>query len=471
MLRGIRRVGSRVRRLRRAHAPGWLRPDAIVLLVALLVLGGGAAAGLAASGVIESGSAPMPSSHPTPPSPAAEVHSNLIAHRVERLRGLRFRQVPPVRVLGRTRFSMAIRDIGLSEQKRASDGRSSKHVRRESEAAQRLLKLAAVVPSDYDFGTSQPAPGLEVAGVYDPAHKRVLIPRQLVESGGDQADGYVAHELTHALDDQHFGIELPRDANPYAEATGAYEALEEGDASYVQLLYARRYGGSTLSARQQIQQQAAGLAVPLTSPLTKAALFPYVGGANFVSALHRRGGWGLVNRAWRSRRPQTSQQILHPADYLAGLLPLPVSLPPTEDAGSDWTPVGAGTAGEEDTQVLLGVGLRQSASARVADGWGGGRFEVWKRRGSPECIAACRPDSAAVIAWRWRTRRSAVLFAGAMHDYATLGFLAKPAGPLTWRVDDGYLAAAPLLHSSAIAFAPTAPLAGTLARRAALAAG
>jgi hypothetical protein len=78
------------------------------------------------------------------------------------------------------------------------------------------------------------------------------------------------------------------------------------------------------------------------------------------------------------------------------------------------------------------------------------------------CWAAARPRG---------TKRSATLFAGAMRDYATLGFLAKPAGPLTWRLDDGYLAAAPLLHSSAVAFAPTATLAGTLARRAALAAG
>jgi hypothetical protein len=471
MLRGIRRVGSGVRRLRRAHTPQWLRPDALGLLIALLVVGGGAAAGLAASGVIESESAPTGSSHPTPPSPAAELHPKVVAHRVERLRGLRFERIPQVRVLGKTRFSMAIRDIGLREQKRASRAASSRHVRRESEAAQRLLKLAAVVPPDFDFGSGQQAPGLEIAGVYDPGRKRVLIPRQLAAAGPDQADGYVAHELTHALDDQHFGIELPAGANPYAEATGAFEALGEGDASYVQLLYARRYGGSTLSARQQIRQQAAGLAVPLTPPLTKAALFPYIGGANFVAALHQRGGWALVDRAWRSRHPQTSQQILHPGDYLAGLRPLPVSLPAAKDAGSDWKPVGAGSVGEEDTQVLLGVGLRQSAAARVADGWGGGRFEVWGRRGAPACIGACRPDSAAVISWRWRTKRSATLFAGAMHDYATLGFLAKPAGPLTWRLEDGYLAATPLLHSSAIAFAPTATLARTLSRRAALRAG
>src|SRR3954447_7117303 len=136
MLRGIRRGG--VRRLRRAHAPEWLRPDALGLLIALLVVGGGAGAGLTASGAIESESAPTGSSHPTPPSPAAELHPKVVAHRVERLRGLRFERIPQVRVLGKTRFSMAIRDIGHREQKRASRATTSSHVRRESEAAQRL---------------------------------------------------------------------------------------------------------------------------------------------------------------------------------------------------------------------------------------------------------------------------------------------------------------------------------------------
>jgi hypothetical protein len=55
-----------------------------------------------------------------------------------------------------------------------------------------------------------------------------------------------------------------------------------------------------------------------------------------------------------------------------------------------------------------------------------------------------------------------------MHDYATLGFLGKPAGPLTWRVEDGYMAAAPLLRTSAVAFAPAAQQARGLARDAAL---
>jgi hypothetical protein len=362
---------------------------------------------------------------------------------------------------------MAIRDIGLQEQKRAAHHKPPKHVRREGQAAHYLLKLAAVVPPEFEFGSTQQQLGLEVLGVYDPARKRILIPRELVRLGPDQAQVYLAHELTHALDDQHFGIELPTNANPYAESTAALQALGEGEASYVQLLYARRFGSSAVGARQQIRQEAAGLAAPLTPPLTQAALFPYVDGANFVASLHRRGGWKFVDRAWRTHPPQTSQQILHPDDYFARERPAPVPAPAADALGSDWRSVASGSVSEEDTRVLMTVGLRETVSARIAAGWDGARFEVWRRRGAPRCVAACREDTAGVVAWRWQSPQAAALFAGGLHDYALLGFLAKPAGPLTWRVDDGYMSALPLTSSSAIAFAPDPSQARQLAKIAA----
>ena len=467
MLRGIRRVGSPVRRLRRLRVPAWLRPDAFGLLVVVLVLGGAATGGLAAAGAIDSKSAPNPGSHPTPPSDAAQLKPRLVAHRVERLRGLEFRRVPPVQVLGPTRFQMALRNIGRRQQEEGAQHRQSKHMRREGQAGQYMLKLAAVVPPDFEFGQADQELGLEVLGLYDPVRKRVLMPRQLVQNGADVAQGYLAHELTHALDDQRFSIER-RNINPYADSTAAFKALEEGDASYVQSLYARRFGGSTLNARGQLRQQAAALSVPLTAPLTQEALFPYVNGANFVAALHQRGGWKTVDRAWGNRPPQTTQQILHPADYFARAMPVPVPVPPGNALGSDWRSVAAGSVTEEDTRVLLTVGLREAVSARIADGWHGARFEVWRRRNAPACIGACRQDAAGVLVWRWRSSKSAALFAGGLHDYALLGFLAKPGGPLTWKVDDGYMSALPLRHASAIAFAPDAAQARQLAKTAAL---
>jgi hypothetical protein len=468
MLRDIRGVGSGVRRLRGARAPSWLRPDAVGLLVAVLVLGGGTAAGLAAAGVIESEPAPNPGSHPTPPPPTADLHPRLVAQRVERLRGLEFKHVPPVRVLAKRRFEMAIRDIGQREKEQAAHRGQAKHFRREGQAGQYFLKLAAVVPPEFEFENAQQELGLEVLGLYDSGSQRILLPQELVAQGPDVAQGYLAHELTHALDDQHFGVDLPEDADPYADSTAAFEALGEGDASYVQLLYGRRYGPSTLNARQQIRREAAGLAVPLTPPLVQESLFPYVDGAKFVAALHERGGSDLVDLAWQDSPPQTTQQVLHPADYFAGVVPGPVSAPPPNALGPGWRSVASGSVTEEDTRVLMTVGLREAVSKRIADGWDGARFEVWRRRGAPACVAACREDTAGVVVWRWQSPKAAALFAGGLHDYALLGFLAERAGPLLWKVDDGYMAALPLARSSAIAFAPDPKQARELAKTAAL---
>jgi hypothetical protein len=146
--------------------------------------------------------------------------------------------------------------------------------------------------------------------------------------------------------------------------------------------------------------------------LQAQVLFAYVGGEQFVSELLRRGGWGLVDTAYEVRPPASTEQVLHPDAYFDADEPQPVRLPRLPG----WERALTGTWGELQTRELLG------GPSRAAAGWGGDRYELW-RRGD---------DAALVMRWRWDTPRDEAEFAerlrGVMGDR---GVIAQRDGLVT----------------------------------------
>src|ERR1035438_5397005 len=60
-------------------------------------------------------------------------------------------------------------------------------------------------------------------------------------------------------------------------------------------------------------------------------LFPYVDGFRLVASVYRAGGFPLVNRMF-ARPPISTEQVLWPAAYIAGELPIRIE-PPAVDRG------------------------------------------------------------------------------------------------------------------------------------------
>ena len=140
-----------------------------------------------------------------------------------------------------------------------------------------------------------------MAGYYDDEKKQMT----LVEGSGEGTEGEItlAHELTHALEDQHFGLELAEGA--LDDETTAHAALVEGTATVAMLDYTARYLTGGVVDRDQIlaQLQATDLFESdsgLPPYLQHSLLFPYSAGARFVDAI---GTWGPANRALRGRGP------------------------------------------------------------------------------------------------------------------------------------------------------------------------
>jgi len=190
----------------------------------------------------------------------------------------------------------------------------------------------------------------------------------------------LSHELTHALQDQHYNLLSLDERARTLDAHLAVLSLIEGDATLSMSFYA--VGNLSQHDVDEMISRAAQfkpdqlLNVP--PAITRMTLFPYEAGLRFVQTLYgQTRDWRLVNTAY-GVPPLSTEQILHVEKYLTEPdVPLPVALPALDDVmGGSWKEVTRGVLGE----FLMGLHLepelsRAEASQSVA-GWGGDSYSL-----------------------------------------------------------------------------------------------
>jgi hypothetical protein len=427
----------------------------LVLLGLVVVL---AAAGmlLGAGG----GDASRGASHGTAGISAARVA--LVERRVERLRGLRFLHRVPVHVI----TAQEARRYGVAE-----EARSAQPVRERGEVE--VEKLLGLLAPDVDLAKVKSAIyGEQVAGFYDTRRKQLMLVRG---AGVDEVT--LAHELTHALEDQHF--QLDRLAGRSQErlsddATEAYTALVEGTATEVMVRYMLRYPKSAPSLGDALGSLGASASsTPLPPYVMRSLLFPYLRGQAFAAALrHGTSSWALVNVALRYRPPISSAEVIDPDRWVRVQRPAPVRLGGAGAVrGDGWQRAAGSTFGQFETTQLLYASSGAAAAERLAAGWDGGRYELWRRDGwasrsrTGACAAPCRSRDALVLAWRLARPRAASALAGGLQTWLRKGLHARTARRGGWRLQGGTAAALRVRGRDVrVALAPTARLAAALAQ-------
>ena len=228
----------------------------------------------------------------------------------------------------------------------------------------------------------------QVAGFYDPHGKEMV----LVEGGDDLGiwnsaaqfmiqrdvvgEMLLAHELTHALQDQNFDLESSLDkVKDDDDRTLALKSVAEGDATIAGFAYAvGRMDDSTADALannlKQLPQALAAEAPNTPEGLSVPLLFQYSDGVRFVAEAYRRGGWTAVDALYRNP-PQSSHQILHPALYFDSRAPTPrIELAGYDRIMSGWKKVDDDTYGELLLRVILERNLgKQSNEVGLASRW------------------------------------------------------------------------------------------------------
>jgi hypothetical protein len=263
-------------------------------------------------------------------------------------------------------------------------------------AAKRSAEAFGLIPKNFDLDSFMVDLLTEqIAGLYDPKAGEFYIADWIPLEDQRMV---MAHELTHALQDQHFKIaEWVKAARPDDDAELAREAVLEGSAMAAMLDYALREKGLTLKDLPEIDPSflvgdlSSTPALKKAPPFLKdALLFPYFGGLTFSNALLKAGGWSVMSRVF-TKPPASTQQILHPAIYNSGKVPAVVVVPAAaKPMGEGWTKLEDNVMGEFGWKEVLKQFLDEARAAPLAAGWDGDRYVVFERKQDKKLILITR---------------------------------------------------------------------------------
>ncbi|MBZ5720473.1 MAG: hypothetical protein LAO03_08830 [Acidobacteriia bacterium] len=281
----------------------------------------------------------------------------------------------------------------------------------EDEDAQRLrrselvLKKFGLLPRDFDLQHFLLALLREqVAGYYDPKSKTVNL---LDWIDSEQQKPVMAHELTHALQDQSFGLEkwmkfgegdlAERKGEPSAadidndEISSARQAVVEGQAMAVLVDYELAPAHqSLLDSPQTVEALKQGMLVGTAdSPefgnapiyLKEALVFPYRYGLDFVVELLNHGGKGKAFAGAFTNPPRSTRQIMEPQTYLDGEKIEPMRLPDFAGIFKNYERFDVGAVGEFDVAVLIDQFAGAEASHNLYPEWRGGYYYAARPKG------------------------------------------------------------------------------------------
>ncbi|HEX7334546.1 MAG TPA: hypothetical protein VF290_23795 [Pyrinomonadaceae bacterium] len=250
----------------------------------------------------------------------------------------------------------------------------------EMHAAEIVLRAFGLAPQDFAYRSFLIKLLKEqVAGYYDPKAQQFYL-ADWIELDGQKP--VMAHELTHALQDQHFNLSrFEKWPKGDSDAELAAHALIEGDATLamakyleknllVALAFLRSMGSQGIASEQYNQAPRA---------LRESLLFPYEEGLAWAEEVYKRGGWDMVSQAY-SKLPQSTEQILHAEKYFSYEAPQKLTLPEFKKfLGPSWKRIDYDVNGEWGCYLILDEFLKNtSESKQAAAGWGGDRFALYE---------------------------------------------------------------------------------------------
>jgi hypothetical protein len=273
----------------------------------------------------------------------------------------------------------------------------------------------------------------QIAGFYDDKTKTVNL-LDWIEP--DEQQGVLAHELTHALQDQKVDlakwsdVEVKGTARNVSEDNAhirvdeddtAREAVTEGQAMAVFVDYNLRATGKTIADApemgdklKEMTSDTAGSPLLARAPLLlqESLLFPYSEGLAFEHRLLVKAGRDVAFAGVLARPPSSSFEIIHPDAYLKHT-PVPVlrmpDIHPLIDA--EYTPYDEGVMGELDVRILAELFGGPQIAAALSPAWRGGIYYAAQRRSA---TTAADKDSTASIGLlyysKWENEDSARSF-------------------------------------------------------------
>jgi hypothetical protein len=253
----------------------------------------------------------------------------------------------------------------------------------------------------------------QVLGYYDPDSRTLFL---VNDQSTTDLRAVIAHELVHALQDQHTDLDsLVASERGNDQQTAAHAAMEGHALLVMFAVLAEQATGQPVDPGALpnpadelgpgLDAQNAQYPVFRRAPavIRETLLFPYIGGSGFVHAL-----WSSLRPRERypapidSLLPQSTEQIMRPRERFIAMRDNPVAVAVPATPGG-WSVVRSNDLGQLETAIFLEVHLGAAARA-AADGWAGDRYALFTR------------DGVDILDWRsvWDTEAAADAFAAAV---------------------------------------------------------
>jgi hypothetical protein len=245
------------------------------------------------------------------------------------------------------------------------------------------LKLFGLVPPDFDLKQSTLDLLTEqAAAFYDYQEKKLFL---LDTSSFTEEEVTLAHELSHALVDQHFDMNKFMEEGPTNDDENlAHSAVVEGQATWLMVAYQlKQSGAKPVPTPQMLKQMTEGsdsgsaqYPVLSASPLyiQKSLLFPYVEGTVFFDAVYHKLGKESFAAVFTDP-PVDSSQIIHPDRYFAHVAASKPAVPAWKLDGSS-KKVADGDMGEFDYTILVTMFASKEKAAELAPHLRGSKYRI-----------------------------------------------------------------------------------------------
>ncbi len=247
------------------------------------------------------------------------------------------------------------------------------------------LKMLGLVPQDFDLRKSTIDLLTEqAAAFYDYDEKKLFL---LEDASFEEETTTLAHELAHALADQHFNLDKFMDETSASDDEDlAHTAVVEGQASWLMIAYdLKQQGQPPVPTPHALESVVDSGADPMTefpvlrkSPLyiRESLLFPYTQGTLFFDAVYRKLGKEAFSVVFEDA-PVDSAQIIHPERYFAHQKAAQPELPKLalKEPAEELTD---GSVGEFDHQILLEQYVSDAEGKALAQHLRGGEFRIYE---------------------------------------------------------------------------------------------
>jgi hypothetical protein len=273
----------------------------------------------------------------------------------------------------------------------------------------------------------------QIEAYYDPKSKTVNL---LDWVSVDEQKPVLAHELTHALQDQHVDLDKWSDQTPSDvslnsaddtihlakdELDTAREAVTEGQATAVMMDNILKPMGHSLLKDPEVvdvikeQMQGSGDSPVLARApllLSESLMFPYREGLSFEQDVWMDQGQHAAFVGTLDRPPTSTWEIINPREYEKGHLPVVPLLPDIHPiVDKQYRPYDIGQVGQLDVHILAGIFGGEAAARDLTPAWDGGLYWAGQLRNASAADQASTKSIALLYLSAWRSAKSAQSFA------------------------------------------------------------